>query len=92
MFYLVIRGGSDFNMPLYVIKLISGSSAVLDGRILIGDEIIQINGILAHNLKLIEAVEIFKSNDSVRLLIKRTGLSPPSVSDFVDSIKNGLQV
>lgn len=88
----MIRGGSELNMPLYVIKLISGSSAAFDGRILIGDEIIQINGILTHNLKLNEAVELFKSNDSVRLLIKRTGLSPPSVSDFIDSIKNGLQV
>jgi C-terminal processing protease CtpA/Prc len=88
----VIRGGNELNMPLYVIKLISGSSAAFEGRILIGDEIIQINGILTHNLKLSEAVELFKSKDSVRLLIKRTGLSPPSVSDFIDSMKNGLQV
>jgi len=75
-----------------VIKVISGGVAALDGRLLVGDEIITLNGFATNTLKSNKCVDIFKGKEWVSLVVKRTGLLPPSVSNFIDLIRNGYQV
>lgn len=86
---IVIRGGAEFNMSLYVLNLVANGVACLDGRLKSGDEIIQINGMSTANMKLGEASSLIKSKDSVSLLVKRTGLPPPTASDVFDAMMNG---
>jgi C-terminal processing protease CtpA/Prc len=72
-FGMVVRGGSEFNMSLYVLRLLCGGSASYDERLQSGDEILEINGRCTRTMKLNEAVENMKSRNTVSLLIRRTG-------------------
>lgn len=91
-FGFVIRGGKDFNMSLYVLRVLEHGMAALDGRLKPGDELIQINGLKTSNMKLTEAVAVILSKDFVSLLVKRTGLPPPTVSDVMDAMMNGQKL
>ena len=86
---LVVIGGYDLNMSLYVLKLVEDGSAELDGRLVAGDEILQVNGVSTQGLCSREVAQAFKSSDTVVLQVKKTGLPPPSVSEVLESIKNG---
>lgn len=89
---MVIRGGAEFGMGLYVLRLVENGCAHRDGRLKPGDEIIQINGQVTCGMRLIEAVEVIKAKDIVSFLVKRTGSPPPTVSDVIESMKNGFQI
>ena len=81
-FGLIIRGGIEFNMSIFVLRLVDGGAAHRDNRLIPGDEILQINGILTTGMRLIDAVQLVRSKETVSFLIKRTGKPPPSISDF----------
>jgi atrophin-1 interacting protein 3 (BAI1-associated protein 1) len=69
-----IRGGREFNIPLFVLKLADQGPAALDGRLQVGDQILEINGYDAYNMSHNEAIERIKSSGNiVTLLIRRTG-------------------
>lgn len=91
---LLIKGGYDSNMSLYVLKLIEGGSADKDGRLQPGDEIIQINGMTSSNLKLQDIVDAFRLKNSVSLLIRRTGSPIPATAESeIDPIRvNGQRI
>ncbi|PSN56094.1 hypothetical protein C0J52_05890 [Blattella germanica] len=74
-----IRGGREFqNMPLFVLQIAENGPAALDGRLKIGDQIIEINGINTKNMTHAEAIEIIRNGGpSVRLLVRRGGKVPP---------------
>ncbi|XP_069694002.1 membrane-associated guanylate kinase, WW and PDZ domain-containing protein 1 isoform X2 [Periplaneta americana] len=74
-----IRGGREFqNMPLFVLQIAESGPAALDGRLKIGDQIIEINGINTKNMTHAEAIEIIRNGGpSVRLLVRRGGKVPP---------------
>ncbi len=79
-----IRGGKEFNIPLFVLKLADQGPAALDGRLEVGDQILEINGFDAYNMTHSEAIERIKtSGQSVTLLIRRTGMPPPSITDII---------
>ncbi len=79
-----IRGGKEFNIPLFVLKLADQGPAALDGRLEVGDQILEINGFDAYNMTHSEAIERIKSSgNSVTLLIRRTGMPPPSITDII---------
>ena len=79
-----IRGGSEWKMPIYVLKLAENGSAALNGRLKIGDQILEINGVDAFNMTHDEAKEHIKSGgNTVCLLVRRTGLPPPSLTDII---------
>ena len=79
-----IRGGSEWNTPIYILKLADHGSAALDGRLQVGDQILEINGIDAFNMSHNEAKEQIKSGgNTVVLLVRRTGLPPPSLTDII---------
>lgn len=75
-----IRGGKEFqNMPLFVLRIAEDGPAARDGRLRMGDQIVEINGINTKDVTHAEAIELIKQGgSSVRLLIKRgTNKIPP---------------
>ncbi|RNA37967.1 Membrane-associated guanylate WW and PDZ domain-containing 2 [Brachionus plicatilis] len=79
-----IRGGKEFNIPLFVLKLADYGPAALDGRLQVGDQILEINGHEAFSMTHSEAIEIIKSGgNAVNLVIRRTGMPPPSITDII---------
>jgi C-terminal processing protease CtpA/Prc len=84
-----IRGGKEFNIPLFVLKLAPQGPAALDARLQIGDQILEINGFDAYSMTHHEAIERIKSGGNmVTLLIRRTGLPPPSITDIIAANTN----
>jgi hypothetical protein len=79
-----IRGGREFNIPLFVLKLAENGPASLDDRLRIGDQILEINGHEAYNMTHGDAIERIKlGGNVVSLLVRRTGLPPPSITDII---------
>jgi C-terminal processing protease CtpA/Prc len=79
-----IRGGKEFNIPLYVLKLAPNGVAAMDGRLQVGDQILEINSQDAYNMTHSEAIERIKMvGNMVTLLVRRTGMPPPSITDII---------
>ena len=79
-----IRGGREFNIPLYVLKLADGGVASIDGRLQVGDQILEINSQDAFSMTHSEAIDRIKlGGNAVTLLVRRTGLPPPSITDII---------
>jgi hypothetical protein len=74
-----IRGGREFNsMPLFVLRIADAGAADLDGRLRVGDQILNINGFNTDNMTHTEAIEIIQNGGpSVKLLMRRTNKPPP---------------
>jgi hypothetical protein len=84
-----IRGGREFNIPIFVLKLADAGPASLDGRLRVGDQILEINGSDSYNMPHNEAIERIKSGGNiVSLLVRRTGLPPPSITDIIAATNN----
>ncbi|OON14080.1 PDZ/DHR/GLGF domain protein, partial [Opisthorchis viverrini] len=68
-----IRGGIDFGrIPLFVFRIADGGPTSMDGRIQIGDEIVEINGVPTHNMTHKEAVDaIQQSGQHLKMLLSR---------------------
>ncbi|KAF5404548.1 hypothetical protein PHET_01944 [Paragonimus heterotremus] len=66
-----LRGGTDYDrVPLFVFRIADGGPTYLDGRIQIGDEILEINGVPAHAMTHQQAVDtINKSGSELHLLL-----------------------
>ncbi|XP_062415602.1 membrane-associated guanylate kinase, WW and PDZ domain-containing protein 2a [Pungitius pungitius] len=73
-----IRGGREYKMDLFVLRLAEDGPALRNGRMRVGDQIIEINGQSTQNMTHGRAIELIKSGGRrVRLLLKRgTGLVP----------------
>ncbi|XP_048864668.1 membrane-associated guanylate kinase, WW and PDZ domain-containing protein 2a isoform X3 [Brienomyrus brachyistius] len=78
-----IRGGREYKMDLFVLRLAEDGPAVRNGRMRVGDQIIEINGESTRDMTHGRAIELIKSGGRrVRLLLKRgTGQVP----EYVDS-------
>ena len=69
-----IRGGREFGgMPLYVLRIADGGAASLDGRLQVGDEILEINGESAVGMTHARAIDLIQSGGSqvVKLVVRR---------------------
>ncbi|KAM7537184.1 hypothetical protein Aperf_G00000063463 [Anoplocephala perfoliata] len=79
-----IRGGHEFNqMPLTVLRVAEGGPAHLDGRLKVGDELLQINGFMTAGMSHRRAVEIIQAGGNmIRLGVRRLlpPLQPPTTS------------
>ncbi|XP_070611238.1 membrane-associated guanylate kinase, WW and PDZ domain-containing protein 2 isoform X4 [Erythrolamprus reginae] len=73
-----IRGGREYKMDLYVLRLAEDGPAIRNGRMRVGDQIIEINGDTTRDMTHTRAIELIKSGGRrVRLLLKRgTGQVP----------------
>ncbi|CAF0715662.1 unnamed protein product [Brachionus calyciflorus] len=88
-----IRGGKEFNIPLFVLKLADYGPAAIDGRLQVGDQILEINGYEAFSMTHSEAIELIKSGgNSVNIVIRRTGMPPPSITDIIAANSNAAVV
>ncbi|XP_076015043.1 membrane-associated guanylate kinase, WW and PDZ domain-containing protein 2a isoform X2 [Genypterus blacodes] len=73
-----IRGGREYKMDLFVLRLAEDGPAIRNGRMRVGDQIIEINGESTRDMTHGRAIELIKSGGRrVRLLLKRgTGQVP----------------
>jgi len=78
-----IRGGREFqSMPLFVLRIAVDGPAAADGRLRVGDQIIEING---NNTK----IELIKSGGNfVRLLVRRSKMPPSALMGKLISSKH----
>uniref|UniRef100_A0A8C7FU52 Membrane-associated guanylate kinase, WW and PDZ domain-containing protein 2 n=1 Tax=Oncorhynchus kisutch TaxID=8019 RepID=A0A8C7FU52_ONCKI len=73
-----IRGGREYKMDLFVLRLAEDGPAIHNGRMRVGDQIIEINGDSTRDMTHARAIELIKAGcRRVRLLLKRgTGQVP----------------
>ncbi|XP_077488020.1 membrane associated guanylate kinase, WW and PDZ domain containing protein magi isoform X2 [Amblyomma americanum] len=73
-----IRGGREFHsMPLFVLRIADQGPAQLSGKLQVGDQILEVNGINTKNMTHAEAINIIRQGgNTVRLLVKRTRKVP----------------
>ncbi|XP_060787615.1 membrane-associated guanylate kinase, WW and PDZ domain-containing protein 1-like isoform X2 [Neoarius graeffei] len=73
-----LRGGKEYNMDLYVLRLAEDGAAVRNGKMRVGDEILEINGESTKNMKHSRAIELIKTGGRrARLVLKRGDGSVP---------------
>uniref|UniRef100_A0A250Y760 Membrane-associated guanylate kinase, WW and PDZ domain-containing protein 1 n=1 Tax=Castor canadensis TaxID=51338 RepID=A0A250Y760_CASCN len=73
-----LRGGREYNMDLYVLRLAEDGPAERCGKMRIGDEILEINGETTKNMKHSRAIELIKNGGRrVRLFLRRGDGSVP---------------
>ncbi|KAM5231382.1 membrane-associated guanylate kinase, WW and PDZ domain-containing protein 1 isoform 31-T31 [Hipposideros larvatus] len=83
-----LRGGREYNMDLYVLRLAEDGPAERCGKMRIGDEILEINGETTKNMKHSRAIELIKNGGRrVRLFLKRGDGSVPEYDPSSD--RNG---
>merc|ERR1719211_213943 len=78
-----IRGGREFHsMPLFVLRMAVDGPATQDGRLQVGDQLIEINGQTTKNMTHGEAIELIKNGGlAVRLLVRRARAPNPAFLD-----------
>ncbi|XP_030632264.1 membrane-associated guanylate kinase, WW and PDZ domain-containing protein 1b [Chanos chanos] len=73
-----LRGGREYNMDLYVLRLAEDGAAVRNGKMRVGDEILEINGESTKGMKHARAIELIKNGGrKVHLVLKRGDGSVP---------------
>ncbi|CAL8382044.1 unnamed protein product [Boreogadus saida] len=68
-----LRGGTEYMMGLYILRLAEDGPALLDGRIHVGDEIVEINGEPARGISHTRAIELIQAGGSKVVLLLRPG-------------------
>ncbi|XP_064812675.1 membrane-associated guanylate kinase, WW and PDZ domain-containing protein 1-like isoform X6 [Oncorhynchus masou masou] len=73
-----LRGGREYNMDLYVLRLAEDGAAGRNGKMRVGDEILEINSESTKNMKHARAIELIKNGGRrARLVLKRGDGSVP---------------
>ncbi|XP_042548234.1 membrane-associated guanylate kinase, WW and PDZ domain-containing protein 3 [Dipodomys spectabilis] len=87
-----LRGGKEYNMGLFILRLAEDGPAIRDGRIHVGDQIVEINGEPTQGITHTRAIELIQAGGNKVLLLLRPGSglipdhgdgdtsSPPSLS------------
>ncbi|XP_034441295.1 membrane-associated guanylate kinase, WW and PDZ domain-containing protein 3-like isoform X2 [Hippoglossus hippoglossus] len=68
-----LRGGTEYNMGLYILRLAEDGAAQIDGRIHVGDEIVEINGEPARGISHTRAIELIQAGGNKVALLLRPG-------------------
>ncbi|XP_044026418.1 membrane-associated guanylate kinase, WW and PDZ domain-containing protein 1b isoform X6 [Siniperca chuatsi] len=97
-----LRGGREYNMDLYVLRLAEDGAAVRNGTMRVGDEILEINGESTKGMKHARAIELIKSGGRrAHLVLKRGDGSVPeydgspnnsSAANPVSGLQNAAEV
>uniref|UniRef100_A0A669F1G6 Membrane-associated guanylate kinase, WW and PDZ domain-containing protein 1 n=1 Tax=Oreochromis niloticus TaxID=8128 RepID=A0A669F1G6_ORENI len=81
-----IRGGREYKMDLFVLRLAEDGPAIRNGRMRVGDQIIEINGESTRDMTHARAIELIKSGGRrVRLLLKRGTGQVPEYGLFINN-------
>ncbi|KAL6459815.1 hypothetical protein MHYP_G00315740 [Metynnis hypsauchen] len=85
-----IRGGREYKMDLFVLRLAEDGPAIRNGRMRVGDQIIEINGESTRDMTHARAIELIKSGGRrVRLLLKRGTGQVPEYGCYFPFYRNG---
>ncbi|XP_061578057.1 membrane-associated guanylate kinase, WW and PDZ domain-containing protein 2-like isoform X9 [Cololabis saira] len=85
-----IRGGREYSMDLFVLRLAEDGPAIRNGRMRVGDQIIEINGDSTRDMTHARAIELIKAGGRrVRLLLKRGSGQVPEYGFYLPSLRNG---
>ena len=67
-------------MPLFVLRIAVDGPAAADGRLRVGDQIVEINGVNTRDMTHGEAIDLIKSGGAaVRLLVRRGRMPPAAI-------------
>ncbi|XP_060724098.1 membrane-associated guanylate kinase, WW and PDZ domain-containing protein 3 isoform X3 [Tachysurus vachellii] len=89
-----LRGGTEYNMGLYILRLAEDGPALQDGRIQVGDQIVEINGEPTQGISHTRAIELIQAGGNKVLLLLRPGqglvteTSPEALDAVVSSPLN----
>jgi C-terminal processing protease CtpA/Prc len=90
-----IRGGREFSIPLFILKLAENGPAARDGRMKSGDQIIEINNRSTYGMTHNEAISLIRDGGLyVRLLLRKTNAPPPSLDEVktaMTPVGNGME-
>uniref|UniRef100_A0A3B5MNY1 Membrane-associated guanylate kinase, WW and PDZ domain-containing protein 3 n=1 Tax=Xiphophorus couchianus TaxID=32473 RepID=A0A3B5MNY1_9TELE len=82
-----LRGGTEYNMGLYILRLAEDGPAQLDGRIHVGDEIVEINGEPARGISHTRAIDLIQAGGNKVVLLLRPGAGLPRHSRDLGSLE-----
>ncbi|XP_063735777.1 membrane-associated guanylate kinase, WW and PDZ domain-containing protein 3a isoform X4 [Eleginops maclovinus] len=68
-----LRGGKEYNMGLFILRLAEDGPALNDGRIHVGDQIVEINGEATQGITHTRAIELIQAGGSKVHLLLRPG-------------------
>uniref|UniRef100_A0A8C9W403 Membrane-associated guanylate kinase, WW and PDZ domain-containing protein 3 n=1 Tax=Scleropages formosus TaxID=113540 RepID=A0A8C9W403_SCLFO len=68
-----LRGGKEYNMGLFILRLAEDGPALKDGRIHVGDQIVEINGEPTQGITHTRAIELIQAGGNKVLLLLRPG-------------------
>ncbi|KAI5095999.1 membrane-associated guanylate kinase, WW and PDZ domain-containing protein 3 isoform X2, partial [Silurus meridionalis] len=68
-----LRGGKEYNMGLFILRLAEDGPALKDGRIHVGDQIVEINGEPTQGITHTRAIELIQAGGTKVLLLLRPG-------------------
>uniref|UniRef100_A0A8C5ELY1 Membrane-associated guanylate kinase, WW and PDZ domain-containing protein 1 n=1 Tax=Gouania willdenowi TaxID=441366 RepID=A0A8C5ELY1_GOUWI len=77
-----LRGGKEYNMGLFILRLAEDGPALNDGRIHVGDQIVEINGEATQGITHTRAIELIQAGGSKVHLLLRPGQGPTSSSSL----------
>ncbi|XP_016367696.1 membrane-associated guanylate kinase, WW and PDZ domain-containing protein 3-like [Sinocyclocheilus rhinocerous] len=66
-----LRGGTEYNMGLYILRLAEDGPALQDGRIHVGDQVVEINGEQTQDISHTRAIELIQAGGNKVLLLLR---------------------
>ncbi|XP_010880026.4 membrane-associated guanylate kinase, WW and PDZ domain-containing protein 1b isoform X3 [Esox lucius] len=82
-----LRGGREYNMDLYVLRLAEEGAAVRNGMMKVGDEILEINGESTKGMTHARAIELIKNGGRhANLVLKRGDGSVPEYDPGVNPV------
>ncbi|XP_062827246.1 membrane-associated guanylate kinase, WW and PDZ domain-containing protein 1 isoform X2 [Anolis carolinensis] len=89
-----LRGGSEYNMDIYVLALMEGGPAQQCGKIQVSDQLVEINGESTSGMTHAQAVEHIRNGGSrIHLVLKRgNGFVPDYDREYSQSPAKTLQV
>ncbi|KAI2663822.1 Membrane-associated guanylate kinase, WW and PDZ domain-containing protein 3 [Labeo rohita] len=67
----LLRGGTEYNMGLYILRLAEDGPALQDGRIHVGDQVVEINGEQTQGISHTRAIELIQAGGNKVLLLLR---------------------
>uniref|UniRef100_A0A3Q3KVX7 Membrane-associated guanylate kinase, WW and PDZ domain-containing protein 3 n=1 Tax=Mastacembelus armatus TaxID=205130 RepID=A0A3Q3KVX7_9TELE len=68
-----LRGGKEYNMGLFILRLAEDGPALKDGRIHVGDQIVEINGEATQGITHTRAIELIQAGGNRVHLLLRPG-------------------
>ncbi|XP_073471814.1 membrane-associated guanylate kinase, WW and PDZ domain-containing protein 3 isoform X1 [Aquarana catesbeiana] len=80
-----LRGGKEYNMGLFILRLAEDGPAIKDGRIHVGDQIVEINGEPTQGITHTRAIELIQAGGTKVLLLLRPGTGLIPDHDDLDS-------